>query len=35
MTNTISGMAEALINKRPLIVLGGASDSSFEGQGGF
>ena len=35
MTNTISGMAEALINKRPMIVLGGASDSSLEGQGGF
>ena len=35
MTNTISGMAEALVNKRPLIVLGGASDSSLEGQGGF
>ena len=35
MTNTISGMAEALVNKRPMIVLGGASDSSLEGQGGF
>ena len=35
MTNTISGMAEAMVNKRPMIVLGGASDSSLEGMGGF
>jgi len=35
MTNTISGMAEALINKRPMIVFGGAGDSSLEGMGSF
>jgi len=35
MTNTISGMGEALINKRPLIVLGGASDTTLEGKGAF
>ena len=35
MTNCISGMAEAMVNKRPLIVLAGASDASLEGRGGF
>ncbi len=35
MTNCISGMAEAMINKRPMICLGGASDASLEGKGGF
>ena len=35
MTNCISGMANALTNKWPMICLGGASDSSLEGQGGF
>ena len=35
MTNCISGMANALTNKWPMIVLGGAPDSTLEGQGGF
>jgi 2-hydroxyacyl-CoA lyase 1 len=35
MTNAISGMAEALVNKRPMICIGGASDASMEGKGGF
>lgn len=35
MTNCISGMAEALVNKRPMICIGGASDASMEGKGGF
>jgi 2-hydroxyacyl-CoA lyase 1 len=35
MTNTISGMAEALVNKRPMIVLAGAPDTVNEGQGAF
>lgn len=35
MTNCISGMAEAMVNKRPMIVLAGASDASLEGRGGF
>ena len=35
MTNCISGMANALVNKWPMIVLGGAPDSTLEGQGGF
>jgi 2-hydroxyacyl-CoA lyase 1 len=35
MTNCISGMAEALINKRPMICIAGASDASLEGKGGF
>jgi 2-hydroxyacyl-CoA lyase 1 len=35
MTNAISGMAEALVNKRPMILLGGACDASLEGRGAF
>jgi 2-hydroxyacyl-CoA lyase 1 len=35
MTNCISGMANALINKWPMICLGGAPDSTLEGQGAF
>ena len=35
MTNTISGMAEALVNKRPMIVIAGAPDTLTEGKGGF
>lgn len=35
MTNCISGMAEAMVNKRPMIVIAGASDASLEGRGGF
>ena len=35
MTNTISGMAEALVNKRPMIVIAGASDAVTEGKGAF
>lgn len=35
MTNTISGMAEAMINKRPMIVVAGASDAVLEGRGAF
>ena len=32
-TNCISGMAEAMVNKRPLIA--GASDASLDGKGAF
>lgn len=35
MTNCISGMAEAMINKRPMICIAGSSDASLEGKGGF
>ena len=35
LTNCISGMAEAMVNKRPMIQLGGASDANQEGMGGF
>ena len=35
MTNCISGMAEALVNKRPMICLGGCADASLEGKGAF
>lgn len=35
MTNCISGMAEAQVNKRPMICISGASDASMEGKGGF
>lgn len=35
MTNCISGMAEAKINKRPMICIGGASDLSLHGMGAF
>ena len=35
MTNTISGMAEAMVNKRPMIVVAGASDAVLEGRGAF
>lgn len=35
MTNTISGMAEALVNKRPMIVIAGAPDTLTEGKGAF
>ena len=35
MTNGISGLAEAYINKRPMILIGGASDASMEGKGAF
>lgn len=35
MTNCISGMANAMVNKWPSIYIGGASDSSLEGMGGF
>jgi 2-hydroxyacyl-CoA lyase 1 len=35
MTNTISGMAEAMVNKRPMIVIGGASDTGLDGRGAF
>ena len=35
MTNCISGMAEALVNKRPMLCIAGASDASMEGKGGF
>ena len=31
MTNCISGMANAQVNKWPMICIGGASDSSLEG----
>ena len=35
MTNCISGMANAHVNKWPMICIGGASDATLEGQGGF
>ena len=35
MTNCISGMANAQVNKWPLVVLSGASDTTLEGAGGF
>ena len=35
MTNCISGMANALVNKWPMICLGGACDTVLEGQGAF
>lgn len=35
MTNAISGMANAMVNKWPMIVLGGATDASLEGKGAF
>lgn len=35
MTNCISGMAEAMINKRPMVCIAGASDAQLEGKGGF
>jgi len=35
MTNTLSGMAEALVNKRPMIVVAGAPDTLTEGKGAF
>lgn len=35
MTNTISGMAEAMVNKRPMIVIAGAPDTDSEGKGAF
>ena len=34
-TNCISGLAEAMVNKRPMILLAGASDASLEGKGAF
>lgn len=35
MTNCISGMANALVNKWPMICLGGSADSTLEGCGAF
>lgn len=35
MTNAISGMANAMVNKWPMIVLGGATDANLEGKGAF
>ena len=35
MTNCISGMANALVNKWPMVCVGGACDSILEGQGAF
>lgn len=35
MTNCISGMANAMVNKWPMICIAGASDASLEGRGGF
>jgi len=35
MTNCVSGMAEAVINKRPMICISGASDNSLLGKGAF
>jgi thiamine pyrophosphate-dependent acetolactate synthase large subunit-like protein len=35
MTNCISGMANALVNKWPMICLGGCADAALEGKGAF
>jgi thiamine pyrophosphate-dependent acetolactate synthase large subunit-like protein len=35
MTNCISGMANAQINKWPMICIAGSVDASLEGKGGF
>jgi 2-hydroxyacyl-CoA lyase 1 len=35
MTNCISGMANAMVNKWPMIVIAGASDASLDGKGAF
>ena len=35
MTNCLSGMANAMVNKWPMICLGGACDSQLEGRGAF
>lgn len=35
MTNCISGMANAMVNKWPMICIAGASDAQLEGKGGF
>ena len=35
MTNCISAMANAMVNKWPMIVIGGACDSIMEGKGAF
>lgn len=35
VTNCISGMANALVNKWPMICIGGNSDATLEGKGAF
>lgn len=35
MTNCISALANAQVNKWPMILISGASDASMEGKGGF
>ena len=35
MTNCITAMANALVNKWPMICIGGASDSALDGKGAF
>jgi len=35
MTNCISAMANAVVNKQPMIVIGGASEASLDGKGAF
>jgi len=35
MTNCISAMANAIVNKQPMIVIGGASEASLDGKGAF
>lgn len=35
MTNCISGLAEAQVNKRPVLCIAGASESSLESRGAF
>ena len=35
MTNCISGMANAKVNKWPMLCISGASDAIFDGKGGF
>mmetsp|Transcript_19264 Transcript_19264/g.18401 ORF Transcript_19264/g.18401 Transcript_19264/m.18401 type:complete len:121 (+) Transcript_19264:242-604(+) len=35
MTNIISGMANAMVNKWPMICIAGAPDSSLDGKGSF
>lgn len=35
MTNVLSGMANAMVNKWPMIVIAGAPDSNLDGKGSF
>ena len=35
MTNLISGMANAMVNKWPMVAIAGAPDASYDGKGSF